>query len=84
MIKSSFELEKKLQSQGYDFVIGVDEAGRGPLAGPVVACAAYRNCQFAMLISRGQVGQNPLLSRRRDIGPSPKRERRKMRILILI
>ncbi len=31
--------ERKLQKQGIDFVIGVDEVGRGPLAGPVVACA---------------------------------------------
>jgi ribonuclease HII len=35
----AFNLEKKLISDGYDFVIGVDEAGRGPLAGPVVASA---------------------------------------------
>jgi len=32
-------MEKKLLDEGYEFVIGVDEAGRGPLAGPVVACA---------------------------------------------
>jgi len=31
--------EKKLKLKGYDLVIGVDEAGRGPLAGPVVASA---------------------------------------------
>jgi len=31
--------ERKLISEGYNLVIGVDEAGRGPLAGPVVACA---------------------------------------------
>lgn len=37
---SSFAFEQELQSRGYDLVIGVDEAGRGPLAGPVVACAA--------------------------------------------
>lgn len=36
---SSFNLEKKYISRGYDFIVGIDEAGRGPLAGPVVACA---------------------------------------------
>jgi len=34
-----FYYERKLKRQGYTFVIGVDEAGRGPLAGPVVAAA---------------------------------------------
>lgn len=33
------EWEKKLANQGYKFICGVDEVGRGPLAGPVV-CAA--------------------------------------------
>ena len=32
-------LEKRLFDQGYRLVAGVDEAGRGPLAGPVVAAA---------------------------------------------
>ncbi|RJP29741.1 MAG: ribonuclease HII [Candidatus Omnitrophota bacterium] len=31
--------ERKLKKSGYDLIIGVDEAGRGPLAGPVVAGA---------------------------------------------
>ncbi|NLJ55579.1 MAG: ribonuclease HII [Firmicutes bacterium] len=31
--------EEALRKQGYIFVAGVDEAGRGPLAGPVVAAA---------------------------------------------
>ena len=31
--------ERKLKKKGYNFIIGVDEAGRGPLAGPVVAAA---------------------------------------------
>lgn len=34
-----FYFEKKLKEKGYKLIIGVDEAGRGPLAGPVVAAA---------------------------------------------
>ena len=37
---SSFEFELPLWQQGILRVAGVDEAGRGPLAGPVVAAAA--------------------------------------------
>ena len=33
------ELEKEALKRGYSFVCGVDEAGRGPLAGPVCAAA---------------------------------------------
>lgn len=33
------EFENKAYVQGYTFVCGVDEAGRGPLAGPVCAAA---------------------------------------------
>lgn len=46
---TTFDLEKQLFSEGYDFVVGIDEAGRGPLAGPVVACATtVRNDKFPM------------------------------------
>lgn len=38
-LKNMFEIEDKLYSEGYNFVCGVDEAGRGPLCGPVVAAA---------------------------------------------
>ena len=31
--------ERELRSEGFCFIAGVDEAGRGPLAGPVVAAA---------------------------------------------
>ncbi len=34
-----YELEKQLMEQGYSHICGVDEAGRGPLCGPVVAAA---------------------------------------------
>ena len=33
------DFERKAQSKGYSAVCGVDEAGRGPLAGPVCAAA---------------------------------------------
>ena len=35
----SFVEENKLKSQGYELIAGIDEAGRGALAGPVVASA---------------------------------------------
>lgn len=39
--------ERKLRKQGFDLVIGVDEAGRGSLAGPVVAAAVLlKSFQF--------------------------------------
>ena len=34
-----WEYENKLYKQGINYIGGVDEVGRGPLAGPVVACA---------------------------------------------
>jgi ribonuclease HII len=38
-MKPSLRLEKKLWAQGYDYLAGVDEAGRGAWAGPIVAGA---------------------------------------------
>lgn len=35
----NFDLEKQAMSEGYDIICGVDEAGRGPLCGPVCAAA---------------------------------------------
>ncbi len=35
----TYEYENLLKSQGYKVVCGIDEAGRGPLAGPVFAAA---------------------------------------------
>ena len=34
-----FEYENKALLEGFKYVCGVDEAGRGPLAGPVCAAA---------------------------------------------
>lgn len=38
--------EKKLWEKGFVFLAGIDEAGRGPLAGPVVAAACILPSQF--------------------------------------
>ena len=35
------DIEIKLFGDGYKCVVGTDEAGRGPIAGPVVAAACY-------------------------------------------
>jgi ribonuclease HII len=39
MIYPDTKLEEKLFKDGYDIVVGIDEVGRGPLAGPVAAGA---------------------------------------------
>lgn len=38
-LRPTFIEEKRLAQQGYRSIAGIDEAGRGPLAGPVVAAA---------------------------------------------
>ena len=40
----SFAEEKMLKAQGYHHIAGIDEAGRGALAGPVVAAAVILPC----------------------------------------
>lgn len=42
-ITPSFDHERKLKREGFELVAGVDEVGRGPLAGPVLACAVVLN-----------------------------------------
>jgi ribonuclease HII len=40
--------EKKYREQGYHWIAGVDEVGRGPLAGPVVAAAVILPPDFVL------------------------------------
>jgi ribonuclease HII len=43
--------ENKAWSKGYHSIAGIDEAGRGPLAGPVVACSVIlKNFKFSTRI----------------------------------
>ena len=44
-------MERSLRTEGYAFICGADEAGRGPLAGPVCAAAVIlpENCDLAGL-----------------------------------
>jgi len=44
----TFAIERSLISQGYAIVAGTDEAGRGPLAGPVVAACVILplHCEY--------------------------------------
>ena len=39
----TYQYERKLQSKGYSTIAGVDEVGRGPIAGPVYAAAVILN-----------------------------------------
>lgn len=50
MNTTTFDIEKLKSPDGSRAVIGVDEVGRGPLAGPVVACAvALKNIEYRIL-----------------------------------
>jgi len=50
-LKSMLSYEKELYKQGLTMIAGVDEVGRGPLAGPVVAAAVIlpKNCKITGL-----------------------------------
>ena len=51
----NFREEKKLWRKGYRIVAGLDESGRGPLAGPVVAAAVTINSKRKTQNSKPQL-----------------------------
>lgn len=62
--EDTFRFERCLYGQGYSTVAGLDEAGRGPLAGPVVAACVVvsRDCDYTLFKD-----SKKLTSRRRTI-----------------
>ena len=58
-----YTLEQKLISEGITYVCGVDEAGRGPLCGPVVAAAVILPCG---LVLEGLNDSKKLTEKRRE------------------
>ena len=59
-----YSLEQALAEQGYTTICGVDEAGRGPLSGPVVAAACILPPNFEI----GELNDSKKLSpKKRDL-----------------
>lgn len=58
------KLEQSLWSQGFKHVVGIDEAGRGPLAGPVVAGAAIIHSKDQMVV--GVKDSKKMTAKRRE------------------
>ena len=48
--EEKLQFERALQAKGYRYIVGVDEVGRGPLAGPVVCAAVVMPLDEAELI----------------------------------
>ena len=59
-----YTLEQAALNQGYSVVCGVDEAGRGPLCGPVAAAACVLPCG---LVIDGINDSKKLTAKKRDI-----------------
>ena len=57
-VRPSFQLERELSAQGFRAVVGVDEAGCGALAGPLIAAAVI----FPVDSRLGDVRDSKLLS----------------------
>ncbi|WP_353626468.1 ribonuclease HII [Bacillus sp. JCM 19041] len=49
MHRGMLSFENELRQAGYQMICGVDEVGRGPLAGPVTACACILPIDFQLL-----------------------------------
>ncbi|KRM43800.1 ribonuclease HII [Lentilactobacillus parafarraginis] len=67
-----FKYEQQFWRQGIQTVAGVDEVGRGPLAGPVVACAVILPQDFDLVAVNDSKQLTPSI--RKALAPQIKRE----------
>jgi ribonuclease HII len=67
MTRPGFQVERKLWGKGCKYVACLDEAGRGPLAGPVVAAACtIINCKFDTTDFKGLRDSKKLSRKQRE------------------
>lgn len=59
----NYEYERKLRDSGINFIAGVDEVGRGPLVGPVVAACVVLPEKFSL---DGLTDSKKLTEKKRD------------------
>lgn len=62
-LHDNLRYEKKYYSRGYDLIAGVDEVGRGPLVGPVVAAAVILPKNYKL---EGLTDSKKLSEKKRD------------------
>ena len=67
LCEGPLDLERRLRSDGFQTVCGVDEAGRGALAGPVVAAAVVMPLACPELIGKVRDSKKLSASRREDL-----------------
>lgn len=62
--KNSYRYEEKLRSEGINLIAGVDEVGRGPLVGPVVAACVILPHKFHL---EGLTDSKKLSEKKREV-----------------
>lgn len=63
---ADYEIEERLIGQGYKYIVGIDEAGRGPLAGPVTAAAVRIPIDFVPELCGKVKDSKKLSAKKRD------------------
>ena len=63
-IKGMKQYEEEAMEEGYDFILGVDEVGRGPLCGPVVTACCVLDMKKELLFLNDS---KKLSEKKRDI-----------------